>query len=116
MSGKLNDKSYVVSVTIVVSVFVLLFVVNRLILRQMDELQEPTVTLQAKQNPSTVIAHPKDARHGIPDIDPLNDPLAPVTHTTNPFKALQKKNPPQESIAGPEKIFEFPQTNTMLLQ
>ncbi len=118
MSGKINDKTYGVSLIIVVSIFVLLFVANRLILRQMDDLKEPTTkrTVQVKENHPVFRALPKDSRHGIPEIDPVNDPLAPVTQTTDPFKAWQKKHPPQEDSSGPEKIFEFPQTNTMLLQ
>ena len=117
MSGGINNKSYAVSLTIVVGVVVLLFAVNRLISRQMKDLNEhPQETVQAKENSAVPVAGLRDSRHGIPEIDPLNDPLSPVTHTTNPFKDLKQKSPPQEESSNSEKIFEFPQSTPTLLQ
>ena len=116
MSGDIHPKSYAVPLMIVVGVVALLFAVNRLISRQMNDLAEQTKAVQAKENSAVPVAGMRDSRHGIPEIDPLNDPLAPVTHTTNPFKDLKQKNPPKEESSSSEKVFEFPQSTPNLLQ
>ena len=105
---RINPVIWIVSILIIA-----LLAVNRWLVKQMDEPQNDSQEVRVLV-PKTSVPTSDSSRYGIPKIDPLNDPLAPVDIRMGPPKQAEKD--PASSSSNSKVIHEPPQKSTILLQ
>jgi len=115
MAVEANKTGYLISAAIIVVVVLGLSYLNNQLLKTMDRVPEMPVA-QEKSAPVVVeTTSSDDGPQGIPQIDPLNDPLAPIVPLPDKTKpARQKATPADESEQ--QRSYEFPTDKTILPQ
>ena len=72
-------------------------------------------TIHAREHHSGGVFPPEEGPYGIPEIDPLNDPLAPIARKTESLNTPRKTRPVQGE-SDPEATYELPLEVTILPQ
>ena len=114
MENKLNNRSFA-GLFIIVIIFLSLFVINQWLIGQMDDIQKEMV--EEKGNPSSApsFVGENSPRHGTPQIDPANDPLAPVILKAEAPPMKQQIESVNEEV-NTKKQYEFAIQDTGLPQ
>ena len=116
MSRKINYYAYIIP-SVIVLIIAGLVVFNNKLMKQLNEIEAQS----AEAKPVPVVAYRKVedvGRFEIPQIDPDNDPLAPVVPLARTLKEhtdMQQKKVNSEA-SSPKNIYEFGQDSDIKLQ
>ncbi len=115
----INKKLYI-SLFFIGGFMAALCLINNWLIGKMDESQTQLGSENKNQTqPASASVSVRSERPGIPKIDPLNDPLAPVRGDQNPFAKDKQKSSVNEShdaSSKSEPVFEFPNKSLILAQ